>query len=231
MLKPEEILNYLKNKTYKEHKAKTELNNKNNSLNISTKTLLNNLHIESFPNNCFSHIDNGFYPKEKLINNEINFNINKENGNKINSNILSIKKLNYNQNFFKLFKKKNKINLDTIKKCLNIKKKKFNKGNDFSSFFLLVKSHYYINALNQGIINSFISFYSNAEKFYTNNNNNNYYENILNNIPFKIYNIKYPIFIMKELNNNNPGLSYYESKNLKNRNIYEKCCDIFRIIK
>ena len=69
--------------------------------------------------------------------------------------------------------------------------------------------------MNKGIINSFISFYSNAEKFYTNYNNNNYNENILNNISFKIYNIKYQIFIMKELNNNNLYISYYESKNLK----------------
>ena len=224
-LKPEELLNYLNNKNFKEKKARNDLNNKNNNLlkDISLPKTLKNLNFESFQQNYFSNNTNN-----KLYSNNLKEKDNKgkENGNNEESTVLTIKNINYNNHFFELFKKKNKINLDTIKKCLNIKKKKFNKGNDFSSFFLQAKSDYYINVLNQGIINSFFSFYSNAEKFYINDNNNNYNEMILNNISFKIYNIKYPIFIMKELNKNNAVISFYESKNIKKRNIYEKCCDI-----
>ena len=224
-LKPEELLNYLNNKNIKEKKARNNLNIKNNNLlkDISLPKILKNLNVESIPQGNFSY----------NININLDLNNKKENdvGNKDDndkeSTVLTIKKINYNNNFFELFKKKNKINLDFIKKILNIKKKKFNKGNNFTSFFLQSKPDYYINTLNQGIINSFISFYSNAEKFYNNNNNIN--NNILNNNSFKIYNIKFPYFIIKQLNKNNIKYYPYNSSLLKNRNIYEKCCDILGI--
>jgi len=234
MIKPEELLNYLRNKKYKENKARTELNNKNNNINISIQQTLNNLNIEPLQNYSYSHIDNGIYPKEKLINKDIERNFNKENINKSISNILTIKKFNYNENFFKLFKTNPTININKIKKILNIKKKKYNKGKDFTSFFLQPREDYYINTLNQGIINSFISFYSNAEKYYLNNNkiNNSSQDNVDNSFDIhslKIYNTKYPISSIQKLNNKEFNSSFNGSRYFKTNNIYEKCCNILNI--
>ena len=222
MIKTNEILNYLKNKNFKEKKLRNEFINKNNNLlkDISVPKILNTLNIESlnFPSHNIIKEDN------------ISKGTNTETENNKKSKVLTIKKINYNNNFFQLFKKKNNINIETVKKYLNIKKKKFNKGNNFCSFFLLPKSDYYINILNKGIINSFISFYSKAEKYYSIVNMDDYNENTLNNIGLKINDIKYPIFIIKQLNNTNINYSTHcVSENAKNYNIYEKCSNILKI--
>ena len=223
-INPLEILNYLKNKSVKEKKARTEFNNKNNNLlkDISLSRTLKILNVDTTQQNCFSfNINNALYINEKTKNK-------KEDNSKKMSNVLILNKLNYNKNFLEFFKNKNNINLDNVKKYLNIKKKKFNKGIDFCSFFLLPKPDYYANILNQGIINSFISFYLNAEKWNSNNDNfiEKYNETTLNIHTLKIYSIKYPIFIIKQLKENNLNYLNKYLKNEKKGNIYEKYCNI-----
>ena len=121
-LKPEELLNYLNKKNYKEKKGRNDLNNKSNNLlkDISLPKILKNLNVESFQQKYFSNnINNNLYSNNQKEKDSKR----KENGNYEESTVLTIKNINYNKNFFELFKKKNKINLITIKKCLNIKKR------------------------------------------------------------------------------------------------------------
>ena len=234
-IKEEELLNYLKNKNYKENKTRTDINIKNNNIlkNITLPKTINCLNIESFKNNFIPpNINNYLYLKEKDNNKIDNINKDTENKNKNKSppsskvsKVLILKKINYDKNFFKLFKKKNSINIDVIKKYLNIKKKKYNKGNDFCSFFLKERSDYYLNTLNQGLINSFISFYSNADKLPLYDNIEKENNNLINNNQLKIYNTKYPIFNVKKMNNDNYAFNFIKTSSNKNE-LYEKCRDI-----
>ena len=224
MIKPEEILIYLKNKSTKEKKARAELNNKNNNIlsTFSFQKIINSLNIDSLKNkNFIPNIDNNILLKKS--NNNEKENIIQEKENFTSSNVLTLKEINYDKNFYSLFRKKNDINIEKIKKYLNIKKKKYNKGKGFCSYFLQPRSDYYLNALNQGIINSFISFYNDADKLYSNNIN----ENSLNFNSFKIFNTKCPIFTIKMLNNCD-SINFFSDKTNKTKfNIYEKCCRIF----
>ena len=215
-LKPEDTLNYLRTRLVKENKIRTEINLRNNNLfkNISLYDTLNKLNINSLPNdNTYNKISNqNTKPKEKKNDNE--------------SQILVLKKIKLNHNQFKLFSKTNRINIEMLKKHLNIKKKKFNKGIDFCSYFLRPRNNYYINALNDAIINNFISFYIKAKEY--NSNIEIDINKDINCNSFKIYNIKYPMLIVK-------GLSIEESLKFDNNrggenkvNIYEKCINILK---
>ena len=222
MIKANEILNYLKNKSYKEKKSRIEYINKNNNIlkDITLPKILKNLNIESITTPSFKVL------KEENISQRTDTNTVSNNDIK-ESKALNIKKFNDNIKIFELFKKKNNINMDTVKKYLNIKKKKLNKGNDFCSFFLQDKPDYYINILNKGLINSFISFYSKAEKYYCNDIKDNCDENELNNISLKINNIQLPMFILKQLNNNNLNFASHDAEKYnKDCNIYERCSKI-----
>ena len=226
IIKPEEILIYLKNKSTKEKKERAELNNKNNNIlkTISSQKILNSLNIAPLNNISFNtNTGNYLYLKKNKDAREENISQEKEYSSS--SKILTLKEINHDKNFFSLFKNKNIIDIELIKKYLNIKKKKYNKGKDFTSFFLQPRRDYYLNALNQGIINSFISFYLNAEKFYSDKNVENFNENNLDCSSLKIFTIKCPIFNMKRLNNNS---IYFSCDKINNNkiNIYEKCCQI-----
>ena len=186
-LKPEDTINYLRTRLVKENKIRTEINLRNNNLfkNISLYNTLNKLNITSLPNdNKYNSISN---QNTKL----------KENKNDKESQILILKKIKLNNNQFKLFSKTNKINIEMLKKHLNIKKKKFNKGIDFCSYFLRPRNNYYINALNDAITNNFISFYIKAKEYYSNIEID--INKDINCNSFKIYNMKYPMFIVKGL--------------------------------
>ena len=229
----EEILFYLKNKRNKELKARAEVNEINNNIlkKITVPTTLSNLSSHHFQNINFKHNCNNFLYTQTKSNSNYS---NSKNDNKSFSKVLILKKINYNQNYLDLFKKKNSVKIDMIKKYLNIKKKKYNKGKDFSSYFLQQRQDYYINTLNQGLVNSFISFYINAEKYYTNYNNNNEIiqdDNLINNNILKIYNIEYPIFNIKLLKRNNFNFFINnDSKKIIDKNIYDKCCEIYGMI-
>ena len=218
MLKPEETINYLKSRLIKENKIRTEINLRNNNIfkNISLYNTLNKLNIGSLQNNT-------------IYNNITNQNTKaKEDKSDKESQILTLKKIKFNNEQFKLFNKTNKINIDTLKKHLNIKKKKFNKGIDFSSYFLQPRNNYYINALNDAITNNFISFYSKAKEYYS-----NIQINIDNNIDINCYSlkiskIKYPMFIVKGLNNKDVMKFTNKDKEESNINIYEKCINILK---
>ena len=217
-LKPEDTINYLRTRLVKENKIRTEINLRNNNLfkNISLYNTLNKLNITSLPNdNKYNSISN---QNTKL----------KENKNDKESQILILKKIKLNNNQFKLFSKTNKINIEMLKKHLNIKKKKFNKGIDFCSYFLRPRNNYYINALNDAITNNFISFYSKAKEYYS-----NIQINIDNNIDINCYSlkiskIKYPMFIVKGLNNKDVMKFTNKDKEESNINIYEKCINILK---
>ena len=205
--KPEEIINYIKLRLTKENKVKSEINFRNNNLlkNISLYNTLNKLNVTTIPTN------------------NTNILINKKEEIKEASNVLTLKKIKLN-NKFNFFQRKNKINIDALKKQLNLKKKKYNKGLDFCSYFLQQKKNYYINVLNEGITNNFISFYSKADKYYSNillnNNNNNINIDLL-----KINKIKYPLFIVKAFNDKSV-INFGNKKKEDNINIYNKCVAI-----
>ena len=215
-LKPEDTINYLRTRLVKENKIRTEINLRNNNLfkNISLYNTLNKLNITSLPNdNKYNSISN---QNTKL----------KENKNDKESQILILKKIKLNNNQFKLFSKTNKINIEMLKKHLNIKKKKFNKGIDFCSYFLRPRNNYYINALNDAITNNFISFYIKAKEYYSNIEID--INKDINCNSFKIYNMKYPMFIVKGLRNEE-GLKFDNRKKEENNvNIYEKCINILK---
>ena len=203
--KPEEIINYIKLRLTKENKVKSEINYRNNNLlkNISLYNTLNKLNITSVPTN-------------------INIHPNKKEEIKEASNVLTLKKIKLN-NKFNFFQRKNIINIDALKKQLNLKKKKYNKGLDFCSYFLQQKKNYYINVLNEGITNNFISFYSKADKYFSLNNiliNNNINIDLL-----KINKIKYPLFIVKAFNDKTV-INFSIKKKEDNINIYNKCVAI-----
>ena len=216
-LKPEEILNYVQSRLNKAKKVKDEINFKNNNIlkNVSLYNTLDKFKVNLPLNNSI----NNFLSNQDTRKKE---NINKKNES---SKVLTLKQIKFDNNNFKFFHKNyNKIDTDTIKKHLNIKKKKYNKGLDFCSYFLTPKKDYYINALNEGITNSVISFYSKAKELYSNvqiNNNGD-----VNCNSFKINNLKYPISIMRQLN------SKYEvkceNKNKEDKNIYEKCISLLK---
>ena len=112
MLKPEETINYLKSRLINENKIRTEINLRNNNIfkNISLYNTLNKLNIGSLQNNT-------------IYNNITNQNTKaKEDKSDKESQILTLKKIKFNNEQFKLFNKTNKINIDTLKKHLNIKK-------------------------------------------------------------------------------------------------------------
>ena len=212
-----DILLYLENKKNKETKARKEKNYINNNIlkEITLQKTLINLNSELFQNYCFLYkTDNLLYSIEKSSNYS-----NDKKDNKSSSKVLELKKLKNNKIFIEIFKKKNTIKLEIIKKYLNIKKKKYNKGKNFCSFFIQPRQDYNLNVLNKGIINSFISFYSKGEKFYSNIDESK--------IGLKISNIEYPMFNIKRLNANNNSFSSSVSKNKNNeKKIYNKCCYI-----
>ena len=228
--KPEEILNYIKSRLNKETKLKSEINIKNNNIlkNISLYNTLNNLKINSPINNPKDINNNNIFANFLYINN----NKKKENKDKENSKILVLKNILLNNNHFELFHHKNKIDIDNIKKYLNIKKKKYNKGIDFCSYFMQTKNNYYINTLNEGIINNYIAFYSKANQYYCNSDIKIGNE-IIDIKEFKINKIKYPIFIVKNLKNKNNNLFGGDkiwNFNGKERklNLYTKCVNIIK---
>ena len=215
-LKPEDTLKYLKSRLIKENKVRTEINLRNNNLfkNISLYNTLNKLSIDSLPNNNIYN---------KIINQKTKT---KETKDDNESQILTLKKIKINNNQFKLFSKTNKINIEMLKKHLNIKKKKYNKGIDFCSYILLPKNNYYINALNDAITNNFISFHIKAKEYYSHIEIDINKE--INCNSFKIYHIKYPMFIVKGLNNKEVLKFDNRSKEENNVNIYEKCINILK---
>ena len=215
-LKPEDTLKYLKSRLIKENKVRTEINLRNNNLfkNISLYNTLNKLCIDSLPNNNVYN---------KIINQKTKT---KENKDDNESQILTLKKIKINNNQFKLFSKTNKINIEMLKKNLNIKKKKYNKGIDFCSYFLRPKNNYYINALNDAITNNFISFYIKAKEYYSNIEIDINKE--INCNSFKIYKIKYPMFIVKGLSNKEVLKFDNINKEENNVNIYERCINILK---
>lgn len=217
-LKPEDTLNYLRTRLVKENKIRTEINLRNNNLfkNISLYDTLNKLNINSLPNgNTYNIISNqNTKPKEN------------KNDNDNESQILVLKKIKLNNNQFKLFSKTNRINIEMLKKHLNIKKKKFNKGIDFCSYFLRPRNNYYINALNDAIINNFISFYIKAKEYYSNIEID--INKDINCNSFKIYHINYPMLIVKGLRIEE-SLKFDNNRGGENKvNIYEKCINILK---
>ena len=202
--KPEEIINYIKHRLIKENKVKSEINFRNNNIlkNISLYNTLSKLNITSIPNN--------------------NISLNKKEESKEASNALTLKKMKLNNKFI-FYQRKNTINIEALKKQLNLKKKKYNKGLDFCSYFLQQKKDYYINIINEGITNNFISFYSKANEYYSNiilNTNNNFDINLL-----KINKIKYPMFIIKDFKDKT--VFNFNNKNKEEKiNIYNKCVNI-----
>ena len=216
-LKPEEILNYVQSRLNKAKKVNDEINFKNNNIlkNVSLYNTLDkfkvNLPLNNSMNNFLSNQDTR---KKENINNKNE-----------SSKVLTLKQIKFDNNNFKFFHKNyNKIDIDTIKKHLNIKKKKYNKGLDFCSYFLTPRNDYFINALNGGITNSAISFYSKAKELYSNvqkNNNGNIDCN-----SFKINNLKFPISIVRQLSNKNEFKC--ENKIKEDKNIYEKCINLLK---
>ena len=217
-----DIILFLENKKNKETKARNEKNSINNNIlkEISLQKTLIHLNSEHFQNYSFLYkTDNLLFSKDKSSN-YINSK-NNDNDKSSSSKVLELKKIINDKKFIEIFKKKNTVKLELIRKFLNIKKKKYNKGKDFCSFFMLPRQDYNLNALNKGIMNSFISFYFKGEKFYSNIDESK--------IGLKICDIKYPIFNIKRLNHNDNSFSFNDSKN-KNKNneikIYDKCCYI-----
>ena len=217
-----DIILFLENKKNKETKARNEKNSINNNIlkEISLQKTLIHLNSEQFQNYSFLYKTyNLLFSKDKSSN-YINGK-NNDNDKSSSSKVLELKKLINDKKFIEIFKKKNTVKLELIRKFLNIKKKKYNKGKDFCSFFIQPRQDYNLNALNKGIMNSFISFYFKGEKFYSNIDESK--------IGLKICDIKYPIFNIKRLNHNDNSFSFNDSKN-KNKNneikIYDKCCYI-----
>ena len=189
-IKPEEILNFVQSRLIKEKKMKEEINNKNNNIlkNISLYKTLDKLKVNFPINNNFTH----FLSEQKTQTKE-DTNIKNEK-----SKVLKLKQINFDNNEFKhLHQNYNAIDINTLKKHLNLKKKKYNKGIDFCSPFLQERNNYYVNALNEAITNSIISFYSKAKEIYPSAININ--EDI-NPLLFKINNLKYPISVVRPLN-------------------------------
>jgi len=216
-LKPEEILNYVKSRLNKDKKVKDEINFKNNNI-LRNCSLYNTL--DKFKANIpLNNSINNFIYNQSTRKKE-NFNKKKES-----SEVLTLKQIKFDNNNLKFFHKNyNRIDIDMLKKHLNIKKKRYNKGLDFCSYFLNPRNDYYINALNEGITNNIISFYAKAKELYSNiqiNNNGD-----INCNSFKINNLKYPISILRQLNNTCEVKC--ENKNKENKNIYEKCINLIK---
>jgi len=216
-----DIILYLQNKKNKETKARKEKNSINNNIlkEITFQKTLTHLNSDHFQNcNFLYKTDKALFPKEKSSNDS-----NSKSNNKSSSEVLKLKKIKNEIKMKGIFKKKNTIKLEQIRKYLNIKKKKYNKGKDFCSFFIQPRQDYNLNALNKGMINSFISFYFKGEKYYSNSNIDE------SKISLKICDIEYPIFNFKRLNHNNNSSSFNISSNGNKNNeikIYDKCCNI-----
>ena len=218
-LKPEETIHYIQSRLNKENKIKTEINLRNNNLlkNVSLYNTLSKFNVNLPPNNTLLNCINNQKTQAKE-----NKEKNKEKGE---SKVLQLKKMKFDNNFPLFRKNYNRIDIDSLKKHLNLKKKKYNKGIDFCSYFLWPKNDYYINVLNEGITNNFISFFTKAKEFYP----SDIQETINNEIDFnsfKINNIKYPMFIVR-------GLNYkigneFQIKNKEEINLYEKCINIIK---
>ena len=215
-IKPEEILNFVQSRLIKEKKMKEEINNKNNNIlkNISLYKTLDKLKVNFPINNNFTH----FLSEQKTQTKE-DTNIKNEK-----SKVLKLKQINFDNNEFKhLHQNYNAIDINTLKKHLNLKKKKYNKGIDFCSPFLQERNNYYVNALNEAITNSIISFYSKAKEIYPSAININ--EDI-NPLLFKINNLKYPISVVRPLNIIDKN--EFSIKKDKESNIYERCINILK---
>ena len=215
--KPEEILNYIKSRLNKDKKVKDEINFRNNNIlkNISLYNTLDKFKVNLPLNNNINNYLNNQSTKKKEDNNK----------NKKTSDVLQLKQIKFEDNKFKVFHKNfNRIDIDILKRHLNIKKKKYNKGLDFCSYFLNPKNTYYINVLNEGITNNIISFYAKAKELYSNIQIDTK-GNIDCNL-FKINNMKYPISIIKPLRDKN--LYEFENKKEKGNYIYEKCINIVK---
>ena len=215
-IKPEEILNFVQSRLIKEKKMKEEINNKNNNIlkNITLYKTLDKLKVNFPINNNFTH----FLSEQKTQTKE-DTNIKNEK-----SKVLKLKQINFDNNEFKhLHQNYNAIDINTLKKHLNLKKKKYNKGIDFCSPFLQERNNYYVNALNEAITNSIISFYSKAKEIYPSAININ--EDI-NPLLFKINNLKYPISVVRPLNIIDKN--EFSIKKDKESNIYERCINILK---
>ena len=217
--KPEETIHYIQSRLNKENKIKTEINLRNNNLlkNVSLYNTLSKFNVNLPPNNTLLNCINNQKTQAKE-----NKEKNKEKGE---SKVLQLKKMKFDNNFPLFRKNYNRIDIDSLKKHLNLKKKKYNKGIDFCSYFLWPKNDYYINVLNEGITNNFISFFTKVKEFYP----SDIQETINHGIDcnsFKINNIKYPMFIVR-------GLNYkigneFQIKNKEEINLYEKCINIIK---
>ena len=217
--KPEETIHYIQSRLNKENKIKTEINLRNNNLlkNVSLYNTLSKFNVNLPPNNTLLNCINNQKTQAKE-----NKEKNKEKGE---SKVLQLKKMKFDNNFPLFRKNYNRIDIDSLKKHLNLKKKKYNKGIDFCSYFLWPKNDYYINVLNEGITNNFISFFTKVKEFYP----SDIQETINHGIDcnsFKINNIKYPMFIVR-------GLNYkigneFQIKNKEGINLYEKCINIIK---
>ena len=218
-IKPEEILNYIQSRLMRAKKMKEEINNKNNNIlkHISLYNTLDKFKMNFPLNNNLTH----FLSEQKTQTKE-DKNIDNEK-----SQVLRLKKINLNNNEFKLFhKNSNEIDIDILKKHLNIKKKKNNKGIDFCSYFLQPKNIYFIDTLNKAITNNIISFYSKAKEIYP-LIKINLDENI-NPQSFKINSIKYAISIVKPLINEERNEFNIKQEKEKENNIYERCINILK---
>ena len=217
--KPEETIHYIQSRLNKENKIKTEINLRNNNLlkNVSLYNTLSKFNVNLPPNNTLLNCINNQKTQAKE-----NKEKNKEKGE---SKVLQLKKMKFDNNFPLFSKNYNRIDIDSLKKHLNLKKKKYNKGIDFCSYFLWPKNDYYINVLNEGITNNFISFFTKVKEFYP----SDIQETINHGIDcnsFKINNIKYPMFIVKRLNYKIEN--EFQIKNKEEINLYEKCINIIK---
>ena len=217
-LKPEEVLYYIRSRLNKENKVKTELNIRNNNLlkNFSLYNTLNKFNINIPLNNNLNNSLNNICTQAK----------DDKNKETDSSKVLTLKKIKLEKNIFPMLNQNhNKIDIDSLKRHLNIKKKKYNKGLDFCSYFLQQKNNYYINALNESITNNFISFYAKAKEYYSDIQININDEVDCNSL--KINNIKYQMLIVKGLNNE---IKYHSDIEKKDEiNIYEKCVNILKL--
>ena len=117
ILKPEEVLYYVKSRLNKENKVKTELNIRNNNLlkNFSLYNTLNKFNINIPLNN---NINNSLYN----IHTQTKDDKNKE---KDSSKVLYLKQIKLDKNSFPMLNQShNRIDIDLLKRHLNIKKKK-----------------------------------------------------------------------------------------------------------
>lgn len=209
--KPEEVINYLKNKNYKANQQRLFTINRNNSIikSFSIIKLINSLNIENLDSNAYNCSFDFFLDISKKFSSRIS--------DKKVLNLINDKISNENiKRFFILSLDQNHINMKNIKKYFNIKKKIYK--NESLNYFMANKSKLYFGILNQGMVESFINFNIFSEEKYLIFNNDIIIDNFINN------KVKYDLFNIKKLNND----IGYLPNNFKKVNIYLKCVDIYR---